>query len=67
MKVENSLTDLSLGVISKEEFESLVMGEKDLFKIKPLKNLGITQIRIEEFKNGVLGIVSNSIFSVLGL
>ena len=58
---------LQAGQLDKDDFESLVRGEKDLAEMRALKQEGLTQIAIDGFTNGITQILINSAFAALGL
>jgi hypothetical protein len=56
--------ELATGKLSKEEFEDLVMGQKDLSEMVILKQEGLAQVQIDRFVNGVLNLVINTAVKV---
>jgi hypothetical protein len=52
--------ELATGKLSKEEFEDLVMGQKDLAEMVVLKQEGLAQVQIDRFVNGVVNLVINT-------
>jgi hypothetical protein len=52
--------ELATGKLSKEEFEDLVMGQKDLTEMVILKQEGLAQVQIDRFVNGVVNLVINT-------
>ena len=48
--------------MSKKDFEFLLKGKKDLAEMEALKQLGLSKIRINKIKDGVIGIVVGSAF-----
>jgi hypothetical protein len=60
-KTENDiatwLQDLQAGNITKDNFASLVRGEKDLAEMRALKEAGLGQVAIDTFVNGFIQIV----------
>ncbi|MEO9779015.1 MAG: hypothetical protein ABJH07_08430 [Sedimentitalea sp.] len=53
--------------ISKDDFEYLVGGQKDLAKMHALKAAGVTQARLERFRTGLISLVVSSAFNAIGL
>ena len=56
---------LADGKLTTEDFEWLMFGQKDLVAMSALKQAGLAQIRIEGFKQGVIGIIIDSVFHFL--
>lgn len=69
INAQSDLTDwvlsLKSGEISTEEFDELVMGEKELLELKALKQAGLGQVALDEFTAGVLQIVMTAVKSAL--
>jgi hypothetical protein len=59
------MEQLSHGDIDKEDFTSLVKGQKELAEMHALKQAGLAQVSIDTFVNGVINIVINAAFSAL--
>ena len=53
--------------ITKDDFEYLVGGQKDLAKMHALKAVGITQTRLERFRTGLISLVVSSAFDAIGV
>lgn len=53
------------GKLSTEDFEWLMFRQKDLVAMTALQQAGLAQIRIEGFKQGVIGIIIDSVFSLV--
>lgn len=53
------------GKLSTEDFEWLMFRQKDLVVMSALKEAGLAQIRIEAFKQGVIGIIIDNVFHLL--
>lgn len=45
---------LEQGELSREEFESLVRGQKDLAKMEALKQAGLAAVRAERFRDALI-------------
>ncbi|UWS79098.1 hypothetical protein N1037_17830 [Phaeobacter sp. G2] len=58
---------LAQGKITKDDFEYLVGGQKDLAKMHALKAVGVTQARLERFRTGLISLIVSSAFDVVGL
>jgi hypothetical protein len=54
---------LSSGDLTREEFEFLVGSKEDLLKLKALKKLGLTKVRIQMFQTAVIGLIIDSAFN----
>lgn len=53
------------GKLSTEDFEWLMLRQKDLVAMDALKQAGLAQIRIEAFKQSVLSIIIDSVFTAV--
>jgi len=53
---------LASGALSKEDFEFLLKGKKDLAQMEALKQLGLSKIRITKITNGIIDVVVGSAF-----
>jgi len=53
---------LSNGEITREEFELLVGSKEDLLKLKALKKLGLTKVRMQMFQTAVIGLIIDTAF-----
>ncbi len=58
---------LAQGTISKDDFEFLVRGQKDLAQMHALKAVGLAVTKIERFRTGLLSLIVNSVFTTVGL
>ena len=65
--LERWVDELERNEIDKSDFESLVRGQKDLAQMKALKQVGLAQVSIDTFTNGVLDIVINAAFAAIKL
>ena len=57
--------ELARGELSQNDFKFLVAGKKDLAELHGLKLAGLTLVKIESFKNGVIDIIVNAAFSAI--
>lgn len=57
--------ELADGKLSKDDFEFLVLGQKELIEINALKQTGMALIKIDEFKTSVLHQIINTVFSLI--
>jgi hypothetical protein len=53
---------LASSALSKEDFEFLLKGKKDLAQMEALKQLGLSKIRITKITNGIIDVVVGSAF-----
>lgn len=51
---------LASGALSKDDFEFLLKGKKDLAQMEALKQLGLSKIRITKITNGIIDVVLGS-------
>ena len=56
---------LADGEITKKEFEFLVRTEKDSFKMEGLKQKGLAKVEIDKFRNGVINMITDTIFNFI--
>jgi hypothetical protein len=64
-KIRGWLSQLTAGKLSKEDFNFLLQSEFDLSAMESLKEMGIGEIQLEKFRNGVIGLVENAILSAI--
>jgi hypothetical protein len=64
LELQQWTAELAAGKLSKEEFEDLVMGRKDLAEMVVLKQEGLAQVQLDRFINGVLSLVINTAIKV---
>ncbi len=55
------------GLLTKDEFEQLLQGQKSLLKLHMLTAAGLTQARLERFRTALISLVSKSAYSAFGL
>lgn len=55
---------LAKGYLSKEEFDSLVMGRADLAKLKALTDAGIAMSTLKKLRNDLIDLVIDKAFAV---
>jgi hypothetical protein len=53
---------LAQGDLSKDDFEFLVAGKKDLVEMEALKQAGLTLVRLERFQNALISLVIDTAF-----
>jgi hypothetical protein len=64
-KLERWTIQLAKGELKTDEFEWLVDSQKDLLAMTALKQAGLAQIRVDQFKAAVLNLVVDTVFSAL--
>ncbi len=57
---------LAAGEITADDLKWQIESKKDLAQMDLLKNAGIAQINIDEFKNGLFSIISSTLLSKIG-
>jgi len=63
--LERWLKLLIAGDLTREEFEWLVAGKKDLMDLYYLKEAGLARVRIDRFRNGLLKIIVDKAVAIL--
>ncbi|WP_299877686.1 hypothetical protein [uncultured Sulfitobacter sp.] len=58
---------LAQGKITKDDFEYLVGGQKELAKMHALKAIGVSQARLERFRTGLISLFVSSAFDAIGI
>ncbi len=53
---------LAEGELTKDDFEWLIAGKKDLAEMQALKNAGLTLVRLERFQNALISLVIDTAF-----
>jgi hypothetical protein len=56
---------LSEGKLTTEDFEWLVMSQKDLVEMQALKQAGLAAIRIDQFKNSVFNLLIDTVLHLV--
>ena len=56
---------LAKGEISKDDFSDLLLGQKDLLALTALKQVGLSEIALDNFKNGIFNLIETTVFSVI--
>lgn len=56
---------LAEGKLTTQDFEWLVLSQKDLAQMIALKQTGLSVIRIEQFRNSLLSLVVDTIFGIV--
>jgi hypothetical protein len=55
---------LAAGSLSREDFEWLLQGKKDLAELEALKQAGLAQARLDRFRDTILGVVTQTALRV---
>lgn len=56
---------LSQNKIDKDDFELLAKGLKDIAELKLIKQKALAKIRIDEFKNALVNLITDTVFKFL--
>jgi hypothetical protein len=64
-KLQKWTTQLANGDLTTADFESLVYSQGQLFDMNLLKQAGLAEIRIEQFKGSVLNLISDTVFKFI--
>ncbi len=63
--IEKWAKQLAAGEISKEDFEWLLKGMRDLAAMERLKQKGLAEVEIDKFRNSLLDLVVKNVIVVL--
>jgi hypothetical protein len=55
---------LASGALSREDFEWLLQGKKDLAELEALRQAGLAQARLDRFRDAILGVVARTALRV---
>ena len=64
-KLEKWTDLLASGALSTEDFEWLVYSQKDIVEMTALKEAGLAQIRIDQFRGSVINLIIDTVFSMV--
>lgn len=64
-RLKNWTEELASGQLSKEDFEFLVKGLKDLAKMEALKRAGLTLIQLDKLRNSILNMIIGSTLDMI--
>lgn len=64
-KLQNWTSLLADRKLTTEDFEWLVYSQKDLVEMTALKEAGLAEIRIDQFKGSVLNLIVDTVFNIL--
>lgn len=56
---------LANGDLTTEDFEWLINSQKDLVEMEALKQVGLAAIRVDQFKNSVINMIVDTVFSFI--
>lgn len=62
--LEHWTEEFAKGQLSKDDFEWLVKGQKDLAEMEALKQAGLTLVRLDQFRTSLLNLVIGTAFKV---
>lgn len=57
--------ELANETLNTADFKDLVLGQQDVLQMAALKQAGLTQIQLDQFKQAVLDLVINTVFSAI--
>lgn len=63
--LENWTKELAMGTLNKSEFTDLVQGQKDELELVALKQAGLAEIAVDQFKQDVFNLVSSTITALI--
>lgn len=64
-KLKKWTEQLAAGELSRDEFEALVRGQKDLAELNALTQAGIGAVKVKKFRNELTGLVVKTAFDIL--
>ena len=64
-QLERWVTRLTKGELTPDDFAWLVKGQKDLAEMAFLKQAGVTLIRVDEFKAGLLNVIVKTVSGMI--
>ncbi len=67
LNLERWTKELAEGSMNRDDFDYHVKSQKDLLKLVALKQAGIAQLAIDDFKDEVFLIISRGILKAIGL
>ncbi len=56
--------ELAAGKMSAEDVEFLVMAKKELIEMNALKQVGLGQVKVDEFKNSILHLIVKTLVNL---
>ncbi len=63
--LERWLTLLAAGELTREDFEWLVQGKRDLAEMEALKQAGLAKVRLDRFRGALVDVVVKTAFQVV--
>ncbi len=63
--LERWLTLLAAGDLTREDFEWLVQGRRDLAEMEALKQAGLAKVRLDRFRSALVDVVVKTAFQVV--
>ncbi|MHB1563285.1 MAG: hypothetical protein ACYCXP_04215 [Leptospirillum sp.] len=64
-KIETWFNQLANKELSFEDFKFILKSQIDLTAVEALKEKGLTDIQLQNFRNGVIGLIENAILSAI--
>ncbi|MBJ6372385.1 hypothetical protein [Sedimentitalea arenosa] len=55
------------GLLTKDEFEQLLEGQKSLLKLHMLTAVGLSKARLEQFRQALISLATTSVYSAFGV
>ncbi len=63
--LERWLGLLAEGALTREDFEWLVQGKRDLAELEALKQAGLAKVRLDQFRSSLVNVVVDTAFQVV--
>ncbi len=63
--LERWLALVAEGALTRDDFEWLVQGKKDLAELEALKQAGLAKVRLDRFRSSLVELVVNTAFQVV--
>jgi len=63
--LEGWITELAAESISKSDFADLLAGQKDELKMELLKQAGLSEILIDQFKQDICDLITNTVLALI--
>jgi hypothetical protein len=63
--LESWVKELAAGTMSKEDFADLVLGQKDEVEMVALKEAGLAEIAVDQFKLDMCNLITNTISALI--
>jgi hypothetical protein len=63
--LENWMNELAAGLMSKSDFADLVLGQKDEVELVALKQAGLAEIAVDQFKLDMCNLITSTITALI--